>query len=352
MPDEPFLYLPDGLPDELLAADELTVLRALGRPSLLRFPGDGSVAPRAVATLLHGDESTGIQALLRVLRRRRSYPFDLYVLLGNVEAALAPPGFAHRYLDHQEDLNRIWGVHEPTTTQRRAVDGMLELLQKAGLESLVDVHNNTGDNPFYAIVTRDRPEVLNLATLFTTTLVRWDLDAHTLMEVLHDDCAAVAVECGLPGRPESLAFAVDALRRYFSALPLTTDAIVRDHELLGDLRKVTVRPEVRFRFGGDLHDDLDLVLSADGDVHNFVEVPAGHALGRVQPGAAVPLRVVDAAGTDVTHRHLEVAAGGLLRLTRPGTPVMMTRTVEAARKDCLFYLATDLTPPPQVDAPA
>jgi hypothetical protein len=30
---------------------------------------------------------------------------------------------------------------------------------------------------------------------------------------------------------------------------------------------------------------------------------------------------------------------------RPTTPVMMTRTVEAARKDCLFYLATELPPP-------
>jgi hypothetical protein len=342
---EPFRHLPDGLPDELLAGDELSLLRWLGRPSLIRFPGTGAHPPRAVATLLHGDESTGVQALLRVLRRRRSYPFDLYVLIGNVEAALAPPGFAHRYLDDQEDLNRIWGLHDPTTSQRRAVDGMLRLLEDAELESLVDVHNNTGDNPFYAIVTRDRPEVLNLATLFTTTLLRWDLAANTLMEVLHDGCATIAVECGLPGRPESLAFAVDALRRYLSAMPLTTDTVVRDHELLGDLRKVTVRAEVRFRFGGELSDELDLVLAADGDVHNFVEVPAGHALGRVHPGAAVPLRVVDPAGRDVTGHHLCVDGGGVLRLRVPSTPVMMTRTVEAARKDCLFYLATDLTPP-------
>jgi hypothetical protein len=343
---EPFRYLPDGLPDGLLLRDELTLLRWLGRPSLVRFPGTDGAPARAIATLLHGDESTGIQAALRVLRRRHRYPFDLYLLVGNVEAALAPPGFAHRYLDHQEDLNRIWNLHDPTTAQRRAVDGMLEVLEKAELESLVDVHNNTGDNPFYAIVTRDRPDVLNLATLFTTTLLRWDLAAHTLMEALDDRIATIAVECGLPGRPESLAFAVDALRRYLTALPLTTDEVVRDHELLGDLRKVTVRSEVRFRFGGELTDDIDLVLAADGDVHNFVEVPAGHPLGRVHPGGSIPLRVVDAAGDDVTLRYLQVDERGVLRLAAAATPVMMTRTVEAARKDCLFYLATDLTPPP------
>jgi hypothetical protein len=343
---------PDGLPDDLLALDDRALLRALGRPTLARFPGTGEQRPRAVATLLHGDESTGLQALLRVLRRRRRFAFDLYVVIGNVEAALAPPGFAFRFLDHQEDFNRVWGLREPTTAQRRAADAILEELVTNRIESLVDVHNNTGDNPFYAIVTRSRPEVYNLATIFTTTLLRWDLRAATLMEALHDRCAAIAVECGLPGRPESLAFAVDALRRYLGAPPLREDEVVRDYDLLGGLRKVTVRPEVRFRFGGALSDDVDLVLAADADVHNFVEVPAGHVIGRVHPGAAMPLQALEPDGRDVTRRHFAIRDGALV-VAGPTTPVMMTRTVDAARKDCLFYLATELTPPAALeDRPA
>jgi hypothetical protein len=332
---------PDGLPDELLELDERALLRALGRPTLIRVPGEGDQAPRAIGALIHGDESTGLQAVLRILRRRLRYPFDLYVVIGNVEAALAPPGFAHRFLDGQEDLNRIWGLGEPTTVQRRAADGILAELRAAGLESLVDIHNNSGDNPFYAIVTQERPEVLNLATLFTTTLLRWDLDANTLMEALHDVCATIAIECGLPGRPESLAFAVDGLRRYLGAPPLQHGSIVRDHDLLGGLRRVVVRPEVRFRFGGELGEDFDLVLTPDGDVHNFVEVPAGHTIGRVHPGASFPVRVVDSFGLEVTDEHFAIE-GDRLVIATPTTPVMMTRTVEAARKDCLFYLATEV----------
>lgn len=336
--------LPDGLPDDLLGLTAREVLQALERPTLIRLPGTGQQAPRALATLLHGDEPTGLQAMLRILQRRRVYPFDLYVIVGNVRAALEPPGFAHRFLDDQEDFNRVWGRQEPTNALRRAADGMLDELRAAGLEALVDVHNNTGDNPFYAIVTRRRPEVFNLATLFTTTLLEWDLGAHTLMEAMHDDCAAIAVECGLPGRPESLAFGIDALRRFLGEPALATDHLVRDFELLGSLRKVAVRPEVRFRFGGDLDNDTDLVLAADADVHNFVEVPAGHVLGQVHPDAALPIRAVDATGQDVTGDHFTID-GGLLVTTVPATPVMMTRTVAAARKDCLFYLATELTPP-------
>ena len=36
------------------------------------------------------------------------YPFDLWVLIGNVRAATQEGWFAHRYLDDQEDFNRVW----------------------------------------------------------------------------------------------------------------------------------------------------------------------------------------------------------------------------------------------------
>ena len=356
--DTAYHRFPDGFPDGLLGLGDRALLRELGKPTLVRIPGTGAQAPRAIVTLLHGDESTGVQAMLRVLRAGappgahpsgHRHPFDLYVVIGNVEAAIHGPGYAHRYLDHQEDFNRVWGhdratTDEAATDQRRAATGILAELRAAGLESLVDIHNNTGDNPFYAIVPRLDPAVLNLATIFTTTLLRWDLQAATLMEAIQTECAAIAVECGLPGRPESLAFAVDALRRYLGAPPLETGRVVRDLDLLGGLRKVTVEPDVRFRFGGPLDDGVDLVLAADADVHNFVEVPAGHVLGHTHPGRPLPVRARAADGRDVTAEHFAVVDGTVV-VTMPTTPVMMTRTVEAARKDCLFYLATELPPP-------
>lgn len=341
---EPFNHFPDGLSEGLLDLRPDELLQALQRPTLVRVPGDGDQPPRAVATLLHGDESTGYEAILRVLKRRRTYPFDLYVLIGNVRAALAEAGFAHRFLDHQEDFNRVWGLDDPTTQMRRAADGILTILRAAGIESLVDIHNNTGNNPFYAIVTRERPETLNLATQFTTTVLRWNLDAHTLMEALQDDCASIAVECGLPGRPESLAFAVDGLRRFLGAGPLEGGRVLRDYDMLGGLRKVTVRPEVAFSFDGSLGADLDFVIVEEADVHNFMEVPVGHVIGRVHRGGALPVRATDADGKDVTAEHFEVIDGAVVT-TRAVTPVMMTRTVEAARKDCLFYLTSGMPPP-------
>lgn len=335
-------WFPDGLPDALLDLPTLQLLARLERPTLIRVPGEGSQRARAIATLLHGDESTGVAAVLAILRARRRYPFDLYVVLGNVRAALADGGFVHRFLDDQEDFNRVWGLGEPTTRQRLAADGILERLRAADLESLVDVHNNSGDNPFYAIVMNERPETLHLATRFTTTLLYWDLGADTLMEAMSDTVAALAVECGLPGRPESVAFAIDGLRRYLGAKPLPTGATRVDFDMLRHLRKVQVRPEVTFAFDGSLDDTIDFVVADGADRHNFIEVDKGHVLGHVHPDAALPLTVIAADGSDVSSTHLAVVDGDVVLLER-ATPVMMTRTVEAARKDCLFYLAQGTT---------
>lgn len=345
-----FNHFPEGLPDGMLELDDLELLRELERPTLIRIPGTAHGPPRAVATLLHGDEDTGYRAMMRVLRRRRSYPFDLHVIVGNVRAALADGGFRHRYLDDQEDFNRIWGA-EPTTRLRHAAHGILTELREAKVASVVDIHNNSGTNPYYAIVTRLRPDELNLATIFTTTVLHWDLGVGTLMEALDDVCPTIAVECGLPGRIDSLSFAVDGIRRYLGAPPLDDLVIERDYDLFGQLMKVVVRPEVRFSFGGELGEAVDFVVEQDADTYNFRSVPPGHVVGRVPPGSAVPLRV-EGHGGDVTDEYVTVD-GDLVITTREITPVMMTRTAEAARKDCLFYIAAPHDhPAPEPDPPA
>ncbi len=315
------------------------LLRELGTTTWMRLPGTGDEPARAVVTLLHGDESTGLEALLTVLRRRTRFPFDLHVVLGNVEAALAGTGFAHRYLDGQEDGNRVWDRPLPADAgpQRRAAQAVLDDLLAAPLAGLIDLHNTTGANPFHALVVDDQPASLDLATRFTTTLLRWDLGVGTILEAVADSTPCAAVECGLPGRHASTAFAVDGLRRFLGPPPGALPP--PDHDLIGDLRRVTVLPEVRIRFGGVPDHEVDLALTPDGDAANLRRVPAGHVIGHVRPGADQPLRVTAADGTDVTGESVAVTAGGAVVTRRPAVPVMVVRTVAAVRKDCLCYLA-------------
>ena len=67
---------------------------------------------------------------------------------------------------------------------RRCSDAIFEILAAEDLEAAVDIHNNTGLNPFYAIVPDPTQEALRLASALADTILRWPLRAHTLMEVL------------------------------------------------------------------------------------------------------------------------------------------------------------------------
>jgi hypothetical protein len=338
------LQVLDSLEPALLRLDARELLQELARPTLARLPGTGSAAPRAVVVLQHGDEHTGIDALLEVLRTHPPLPFDLHVLFGNVTAALAPPGFAHRMLPGQPDMNRAWradgSIEVPDDALSVATREALRRLRSLDLAAAVDLHNTTGANPFHAIVSRPDPVAIEVAALFTTMVVVWDQRKHTLMEALSDHCPTVAVECGLAGPPASHAFAVDGLRRFLGVHDPRTLRASTYVDVLGRMRRVEVEPGVRFRFGGELDPEVDLVIAPDADRRNGVHQRPGWTLGRYRTSAP-PLRVLDVDGADVTASMLAFDAG-TIRVTAAVTPLMMTRTVAAAQADCLTYLLTRL----------
>lgn len=326
--------------DALLAGSDEDALVALrGKPALIRIPGtDEQPRGRLLTSLLHGNEDSGFRACLDALREGRRYPFDLWVFLGNVRAAMQEGWWAHRYLDDQEDFNRVWGLQDPTTRMRRCADAVLDEVVAADLEAAVDLHNNTGDSDPYAIVPVRTEESVRLAAVCADTTLLWGLRAHTLMQALSPHCAAIAVECGRSGLPASAEWARAVVRRVLDA-DLDGEPGAKRSARIFELRhQVVVRPEVPFAFGGLLTEELDLVLTPGLDAMNFGMLLAGSAVGHVHPGAAVPLRATSMRGDDETARFFAVTGDGRLVITQDATPIMMTTTVLQARRDCLTYL--------------
>jgi hypothetical protein len=339
------LRLLDPIGPELLRLDAEALLVELGGPTLARLPGTGAQRPRGVVVLQHGDERTGLDALLAVLRDHPPLPYDLHLLFGNIEAALEPPGFAHRMLAHQTDMNRAWfeegepgaGYDAVSAAAREA----LVRLRALDLVALVDLHNTTGENPFHAIVASDDPACLGLAALFTPLVVRWDQRLHTLMEGLRGHCVSATIECGRVGSDASLAFATDRLRR-FLATPAPDALPVPDGvHLLSRMRRVIIDPTATLHFGGrDTADPrlaADVVVAAGVEERNGIEQAPGWLLATVRPGHERSVRVIDTDGSDVTDELLEVELGEV-RVRAVTTPLMMTRTEAATRADCLTYL--------------
>lgn len=318
--------LPPGFLDA--APEELEDL--LGGPSLIELAGRRSPAV-FVSVLLHGNETTGIEAMQALLRRHHErLPRDLVLFVGNVAAAR----YGLRRLEGQPDYNRIWpGGEAGDSAEARMAAELVEEMRERELFASVDVHNNTGWNPHYGCINRLDGRFLHLASLFSRTVVYFTRPRGVQSLAFAELCPALTIECGQPGRAEATAHALELLD---AVLHL---AEIPDHPAEDDLgvyhteARLRIPDEVDFGFAPGhalrLLDDIDRL--------NFRELPAGTALAEVAPGRGVPLLVENNQGEEVSARYLEERAGRIVTRGRV-MPSMFTRDLRVVRQDCLGYL--------------
>ncbi len=310
----------------------------LAGPTVLRIPGRDRSRARGLATLLHGNEPSGLRALHGWLRSGALPAVDLVAFVGAVDAALAPPGFAHRMLPGRRDLNRCF--LPPFAGDEGGIAGeALRLLREAGCESLVDLHNNTGHNPAYSVATTIDAARINLTALFAERLVHNAIRLGTLVEATADDFPSVTIECGRAGDPAADALALQGLERYAGLERLEMRRVLAPKlDILEEPVRVCARPGSTLAFADQPMAGADLTLRSDIDRHNFELLLPGVPVGFVGDGASWPLEARGADGEEVSH-DLFVLRDGSIETRRAGVPIMMTTDVAVARSDCLFYFA-------------
>jgi hypothetical protein len=309
----------------------------LGGPTLLRLAGCDRSRVRGVATLLHGNEPSGLRALHAFVRRGETPAVDLVCFVGAVDAARRPPGFTARMLPGARDLNRCFTP--PFLGPEGELAGeALRLLREAGCEALIDLHNNTGHNPAYGVATVADAARINLTALFGERLIASDLRLGTLTEATSGDFPSVTIECGRAGDPASDRAALAGLARYAAMEALETRRVQATHvTILEDPVRVCARPEVRLAFASEPVAGADLTLTDDLDRHNFELLLPGVPVGWVARGRRWPLEARGADGVEVS-REWFVLRDQLLETRRAAVPIMMTVDVAVAKSDCLFYL--------------
>jgi succinylglutamate desuccinylase len=322
-------HFPEGLLD--LPAGELH--RVLRGPTLIHLPGRRA-QPLFASVLLHGNEDTGWEALRVFLRSQdgAELPRALSVFIGNVEAARQ----RRRFLDGQPDYNRIWTEmpaieHLPERAMTREV---VHQMRAREVFASVDIHNNTGLNPHYACVRRLDNRFLQLATLFSRTVVFYRKPDGVQAEAFSGFCPAVTAECGQPGQPYGVEHAADFLRACLSLADIPTHPVA-EHDM--DLYHTVAIVKVPEDASVGLEDDADIRLAADLDHLNFRELPVNTVLARLRPGSGVRLRVHDEHGRDVAERYLRIVDHEI-RTAIPVMPSMLTLNATAIRQDCLCYL--------------
>lgn len=329
----------ENLPAGLLDVKVEGLLDLLGGPTLLHLPGR---QPESlfVTVLAHGNESAGFYAVQSLLQKyhQGGLPRALSVFIANVSAASQ----GLRRLDGQPDYNRIWpGTVTPDVAEAVMMQQVVERMRARKTFASIDVHNNTGINPHYACINRVDNRFLQLASVFSRTVVYFIRPLGVQSMAMSSVCPAVTIECGKPGHEYGTEHARDYLDAclHMSAIPEHPIAS-HDVDLFHTVAVVKVPDDVSFGFGDDA---VDLRLVKDIDHLNFRELPAGSLLGWLRAGTKLSLDVRDDDDQPVFERYF-TTGDGVLRTVRPFMPSMFTLDERVIRQDCLGYLMERLLP--------
>ncbi len=312
-------------------------LKRLGGPTWLSFPGKDRTRTRAISTLLHGNEPSGIQAVFNWIRSGKRPAVNLVCFIGAVKAALTPPGFVHRTLPGSKDLNRCF--REPFVGEEGQVAAeMLKQLRLVKPEALLDFHNTSGMGPCFTVSTRHTSNHEALTALFSQHLILTDLKLGALMEATEDDFPTVTVECGGAKDPQSTSIATRGFFQY-----ATVDSLFEPNnkEFTVTTLKYPIRVELwneaRVAYSSEPVPGMDITFRPDVDRYNFGVVTAGEVLGWLGPRGLAALRARDAEGQNRSHE-IFAEREGFLEVVQPTRFFMVTTDPNIARSDCLFYV--------------
>lgn len=314
------------------ATDELAAI--LGGPALIRMPGRHT-QPLFVATLLHGNESTGWNAVCELMRGMdpHALPRALTLFIGNVQAARE----GLRHLDGQSDYNRIWCGHQGSESAL-AAKVLAEVTRDRPI-ACVDLHNTSGENPVYGCVHRLDDASPALARHFAERLVLIRHPESLLTMALSSLAPSTTVECGKPGnqavteRISERLFALLADTTFLQAKRMT-GSLPGNEKIVRSIARVRVPEQVSFTMSGA---DADLRLVANLEQYNFQLIPDGTVIATIRPGCDARLEAFDDNGVDVADRFFRrdgdrlVAAGAIM-------PSLFTPNERIVRQDCLCYL--------------
>jgi gamma-glutamyl:cysteine ligase YbdK (ATP-grasp superfamily)/succinylglutamate desuccinylase len=319
----------DEIPEGLLELQSHELYQHLEGPTLIRLKGRRDDV-LFVSVLLHGNETTGWDAIRSLLSDSDELPRSLYLFIGNVAAAAE----GLRHLKGQVDFNRIWKDSEKTPESEMAGQLLAEL-KDAPLFAALDVHNNTGINPHYGCINKLEREFFHLATLFSRTVVYFRRPDSVLSLALAELCPATTIECGKAGDKRGTEHAREFIHAclHLQAFP-DHDVAEHDIDVFHTVATVKIPEEVEF---GIEEPGSRLNFIGNMDHLNFQELEAGTVLGHVNCGKSPCLYAINEDGVDVA-KHYFSSEKGILRFAVPLMPSMITLDKEIIRQDCLCYL--------------
>lgn len=319
------------LPPRFFDATAPELEEVLGGPSLIHLPGLRD-RPLFVSIMLHGNETSGLEAMQQFLRTRleRPLPRALSLFIGNVAAART----GVRRLPGQPDYNRVWpGGTDKDSPEAKMLAQVVDQMRQRRVFASIDIHNNTGVNPHYGCINKLDGQFLYLASLFSSTAVYFSQPRGVQSLAFSELCPAITIECGQPGDRYGVEHARELVESvlHLSEIP---DYPASELGLFHTVASVRIPTDVAFGFDAA---DGELQLMDDLQQFNFRELPIGTIFAKLNSQRPVNFIVEDNQGRDVAGDFFE-QVDGELRTRRQVMPSMLTPDPQIIRQDCLCYL--------------
>ena len=313
-------------------------LKRLPGQTHIHVTGQDSNRCRAVATLLHGNEPSGLHAIFDVLCQQVVPVVDIHYFIPCVDAARQAPGFIYRMLPHQKDLNRCFKEPFGDTEQDQLAQELLANLERINPECVIDIHNTSGSSPSFGVTTFRDERHDSLVSLFTNHLVVTDLLLGSLMEISESMMPAVTIECGGTEDSKSNLMASEGLLKYITLEDvLSAPHLEMSLEIFHNPLRVELQENSEIAYGDHCLLQEGVTLLPDIEHFNFGYVEPENCLGFISGNLAANLTVMDINRQERVLDYLRLSEGELYP-TRRLKLFMVTTNPEIARKDCLFYL--------------
>jgi len=324
------LKIYDKVPETFLEIDILDLHKKFPGPFLMHLKGEKS-EPLFLSVLLHGNETTGLLALKKVLSRYSDKPLprDMIILVGNTKAA----AYGLRHLEGQPDYNRIWAGGE--SEEARLISEVLDYVKKFKLFANIDVHNNTGKNPYYGCVNVFKEEYLDLAKRFSEKTVYFTEPSEVESMAFAPLCPSVTIEAGLPGKEDGVAKTAQYIEEVLSLEGLNHEFDIRNTEVFQTVARIKIHKDASIDFANEMESQSDFSLLKELDLKNFERIQEGTLLGFYKVRDYI--KVVDNEGVDVTTNFLELKEGKIFT-KKDFVPAMFTQDVYVIKEDCLGYV--------------
>ncbi|MCY4512313.1 MAG: succinylglutamate desuccinylase/aspartoacylase family protein [Bdellovibrionales bacterium] len=318
------------IPEGFLNIKPRDIIKLISSPTIFHLKGKEE-PPLFISLLLHGNEFSGLIILQEILKKyEKDLPRNLIIFIGNPKACAQ----GVRHLEDQPDFNRIWNKEH--SSEYPLTGSVLEYVKKNKIYAAVDIHNNTGENPLYACISKKDLDFIKLAQSFSENIVYFTRPHSVLSQALSLIAPSLVIECGLPGYSQGITTGVQFIEKLLNSQESWKKEEIQIPYVYSTYATLLIDSDSEISFESQLVlKKGQLCLSDQIDQLNLKEVPVGTILGKVNNFN--PFKLIDNKGQDVFNQFFSIINNNWI-VKASFIPSMFTKDTRIAKSDCLGYV--------------